>query len=170
MKRKILTIALSLALLTSLFVFASPVSAKPAEQSGHFDFWLESSTIPGQGWNVDYYRFVGNGEISHFKAWRMYAIDTSLGSGTGVLYYTSNWNRVIGKRHGKGVFVLDLPGGTITWNRLSMTDTVTGDHHVKIILLDATGDYEGLHFSAVRFEDPPEGEPWEFLAHWAPKQ
>ncbi len=41
MKRKIFAVALSLALLSSLFVFAVPVIADPADPAEHFDVWFE---------------------------------------------------------------------------------------------------------------------------------
>jgi hypothetical protein len=178
MKRKILTIVISLALLSSLFVFAAPVSAgnegNANDNAGHFPVYI-TPIADGDPYNRVWHWVGKDDQIVHYSHDRNFFIETSIGNGYGVFHYELNRNFHANKRHGAGWFTgtiysdypdNTMPIGTLKWRRISSRDLDLGTHTVHTVLVEATGVFEGLHWSDINFEDE---DVYEVFAHYAPR-
>ena len=174
MKRKILAIALSLALLSSLFVFAVPVNAEPADQAEKFEYWADFVLVTNDPLIPD----INNHNVMFMEAmWYYDVIDSSFGPGDMEIEWSVNANMQAGKYHTHSIVIYNFDqGGTITLVRNTdrvfvgpnpMTDWVLIRENIRVI--SATGCCEGIHFTEIlSVEDPIHFET--LMAHWAPKQ
>jgi len=143
MKRKILAIALSLALLSSLFVFAAPVSAGTEHIS--LDVQL---TATGQVIDPSSIKILGNGRMMAAEWVTTYSVS---GDWSGTCDFSAKGVRVLatGRTVFDGVAEFVLAGGTITIRGVGIQPGGAagsgGDGYWTII--SGTGDYANLHGS-----------------------
>ncbi len=178
MKKKILGIALSLALLSSLFVFAAPVgagsenAADPAEKT---DFYL--SLLGPTGVTVIQSEWI-NDHINKVEYILEYVIlDSTFGTGEFTLLYQANSNYLIGKRVNQSLAECVFKDGgtvigTLTYNRVGKADWNGSAWVYRVVyvnVIDATGVAENFHFSDSQL-GASTGLLEAFGAHWAPKQ
>ena len=187
MKRKVLAIALSLAILASLFVFANPVIAgankgpeNAADQAEKFTFWMDYVQVGDPVYLS--LRLNHNNNVQHAEAlWYYDIIDSTFGPGDIMIdWYLNldfNWRKMEGKYHTHSIVEYHFDqGGTMTLIRNTDRVYVGPDPYVdwelireNIRVISATGCCEGIHFTEIFLEEDP--VYFEALAaHWAPKQ
>ena len=179
MKRKTLGIAISLALLSSLFVFAAPVgagpeNAAPEAEKTEFDMFLSGFT--GGAYTHNFWL---NDHIQKVGYILTYDIlpGSTFGTGEATFWLSEERNFKVGKRTTKAVVQLVYKDGatiigTLTYNRQNQADWdgtawIRRASHASVI--DATGVCEGFHFSDFAY-GPSTGAFEDFVAHFAPKQ
>ncbi len=179
MKRKILGIALSLALLSSLFVFVAPVIAGPenaADQAEKTEFDVFLSGLTGalviqNEWINDHIQKV------QYILYYDILVGSTFGTGEATFLYKAEANHKVGKRNSKTFVELVYKDGetiigTLTYNRVNVSiwdgsAWVRHSSHANVI--DTTGVAEGFHFSDFAY-GPSTGAFEDFVAHFAPKQ
>ena len=139
MKRKILAIALSLALLSSLFVFATPVSATP---STDIEITIDRTA---QIIYMDTFKFRGNTLIWTAK-WETHYDVSGDWEGT-CIFYGQGWrNEATGKTQFLGWVEFDLTGGTVSVVGIGRQTAGLGSGGFgNWTILHGTGDYASIH-------------------------